>query len=647
MVEIATMEGARRRDRRATGTLPERLRSALTVRGWVRRAEPRVRFGQPMLPGIGMLGIADRPEAAGLIARADELRHGRVTHLGAALSLGDRGDWFPRGASPEWQRALHALDELVAAGIAAATTPAPDERRAWYELAIGLVHDWRRRVPAGHAIAWSVPPLARRVRNLLLLQALFAPELRKDNDVRRDLLADLYEQAGALASKIPTQAADPWLIAASNALYLAGRFFDGMEARGWIDLGTTTLWAQLRAQVREDGGHESRSPVWQAFILAEYLTTLGVLRADNDDVPMWGRKRVKGMADCLARLTHPDGTLTAFDVTGVDGIWPVPELLAAAAVLLHEPAFAVAPELPGVWPLLVVGESGRRTYAGFTRTAPVTQARALRRTGFYVLAGEAGDAMIVDGAVRPCADGVAAFGYELAVGGLPLVTGSPVGLERPGPIAAHVRSTRARNVLAPQAARTADLGSVETRYTVREGVQYFCGSVRDFAGLGPEVLYRRRIFCVPGRFWLVADQLLGPGGFIGESLVHLHPETMVRADCAGRPVITVGRSDACTMTVLVAGTRSLGLAGGVDQPEPQGWYAHDDDAWRPAPVLVVRTGGALPLLTGYALVPRSGVAGELTLEGDTFELRASLRLGDFVHELTAVQDEVGLVVRPV
>ena len=643
MVELATMEGARRRERRATATLPERLRSALTARGWVRRPEPRVRFGQLVLPGVSALGVDDRGAAAPFVAGAEELRAGRFTHLGATLGLGDRTDWFPRSASPAWQRALHALDELVAVGLVAASARVPDERRAWYEVATSLVRDWTRRVPAGHAIAWSVPPLARRVRNLLLLQAFFAPELRKDAAMRRDLLATLYDQAGVLATSVTNHPADPWLIAAANALFLAGRFFDGMEARRWAELGTTTLWAQLREQVREDGGHESRSPVWQGFVLAEYLLTLAVLRADNDDVPMWGRKRVKGMADCLARLAHPDGTLSAFDATAVDGVWPVRELLAVAAVVLHEPAFAVAPALPGMWPLLVVGEAGRRTYAGFSRAAPVTHARALRRTGFFVLAGEAGDAMIVDGAVRPCGDGVAAFGYELAVGGLPLVVGSPVGAERPGPIATHARSMRARNVLVGTGARTADVASVETRYTVRDGVQFFCGTIRDFAGLGPEVRYRRRMFCVPGRFWLVADDLLGPGGFVGESLVHLHPDAIVRADCAGRPVVLVQRSPDAAMTVLVAGVRSLGLAGGVADPEPQGWYALDDEAWRPAPVIVVRTAGALPLLTGYALVPRSaGVAGELSLQGDAFELRASVRIDDRLYELTAVQDEVTL-----
>jgi hypothetical protein len=65
-------------------------------------------------------------------------------------------------------------------------------------------------------------------------------------------------------------------------------------------------------------------------------------------------------------------------------------------------------------------------------------------------------------------------------------------------------------------------------------------------------------------------------------------------------------------------------------------------------VIAIRTAGALPLLTGYVLVPRSaGMAGELELRSDAFELRATVRLGDVVHELTAVQDEVSLVVRPV
>ena len=646
-MELATTESARRKERRAAVTLPERLRSALTARGWVRRPEPRVRFGHPVLPGIALVGAAERPAAARFLARAEALRTGRLTHLGATVTFDGRIDWFPRGASLGWQRALHGLDELVALGIAAATAPSADERRGWYELATEVSRDWTRRVPAGHPLAWSVPALARRVRNLLVVQALFAPELRKDAETRRTLLGQLFDQAGALAVALPEYAPDAWLIAAGNALFLAGRFFDGMEARGWVELGTTTLWAQLREQVREDGGHTSRSPVWQGFVLGEYLVALAALRADNDDVPMWGRKRVKGMADCLARLAHPDGTLPAFDPIAVDDVWTVPELLATAAVVLHEPGFALAAELPGVWPHVVVGESGRRTYAGFAHTRPVSEARALRRTGFYVLAGEAGDTMVVDGAARRHGDGWAAFGYELSIGGVPIVAGSPVDIDAAGPLAAYARSPRAQSVLVPATPSQAEMTNVEGRFTVRDGVQYFLGSVDGFAGLGPDVRYRRRMFCVPGRFWLVTDELLGQGTFSGESLVHLHPEVTVRAGCdGGRPAVTLVRGERATATLFPAGVKSLAIAGGIEAP-PLGWHAAGNGDWRPAPVVVIRTAGTLPLLTGYALVPRTGVVrGDLRLQADAFELKASVRLDDIVYELTAVQDEVGLVTRP-
>jgi len=121
------------------------------------------------------------------------------------------------------------------------------------------------------------------------------------------------------------------------------------------------------------------------------------------------------------------------------------------------------------------------------------------------------------------------------------------------------------------------------------------------------VKYRRRLFSVPGRFWLVTDEVVGEGSFTGESYVHLHPDTVVRADCHGRPVVVAGREPNVSVTVLVAGVKSLALAGGVDHPEPQGWYSADGGAWRPAPVVVIRVSGALPLLTGYALVPRSAL----------------------------------------
>lgn len=647
MVELASIEGARR-DKSGATTLPGRLRSALTARGWVRRPEPRVRFGQPVFPGVASLGPAQRDAAAAFVAEAAAVRKGTVTHLGRSVRFGKQVDWFPRGTSPAWQQALNAHDELLAIAVAGATAADPAERRAWYDLAKGLVRDWMRQVPAGHPVAWTVPPLARRLRNHLLMSALFATELRGDVETRRELLVSLYDQAGALVAATAKHAPGPWLVAAGQALLLAGRFFDGMEARSWIEAATVLLWGRLRDQGRDDGAQESRSPGWQAFVLAEYLGVLAILRADNDDIPVWGRKHVKGMTDALARIVQPGGLLPEFGPTPVDGTWPVAELLATAAVVLHDPAFAQAPELPGIWPLLLLGESGRRTYAGFTRSGEIVpEARAVRRTGYYVLAGGPGDMMVLDGGAHPCSDGSAVFGYELAVGGLPLVVGSRVTLEEDGAVPGHARTRRARNVLVPARLSGEPEGEIEGRFTVREGVQYFLGTAKGFAGLGADIQYRRRVFCLPGRFWFVCDEITGRGTFAGETLVHFHPDVTVRAACAGKPVVTIARSGASAVSVLVTGVRSVGLVGGATKPDTQGWYATAPGVWAPAPAVVLRVNGSLPLTIAYALVPgEEGATGEIAVESDAFELRAGVRLGATVYEITAVQDEVGLLVRP-
>src|SRR5205809_119681 len=122
---------------------------------------------------------------------------------------------------------------------------------------------WRRRsrsssgpMPCAggpRGVAWAPRALARRIPNLLCRHAFFAAELRADPAQRRAVLESLQAQAAALAGAVAGQPADHRLIAAGRALFMAGRFFDGMEARGWPEAGAAILWAPLRRQVDEDG----------------------------------------------------------------------------------------------------------------------------------------------------------------------------------------------------------------------------------------------------------------------------------------------------------------------------------------------------------------------------------------------------------
>src|SRR5437867_1779551 len=318
-------------------------------------------------------------------------------------------------------------------------------------------------------------------------------------------------------------------------------------------------------------------------MLADYLEVLAFLRAANDDAPPWARKSVKSMADFLARLLHPDGELPLFHNAALGVARPARELLATAAALFHEPALASAGELPGVWPLLVLGEAGRRAYANLPRRREAAEPRALRRTGFYVLPGDPGDVMLLDGGTPPPGGDPNLFGYELSVGGMRLVVDAGVGGEEPGPWGDYFRSRRAHNTVAVDAVddrRSPEVSDV--RWIMRDGLLYFAGTHDGFAHRTPALKHRRRVFCLPGRFWVIADELIGAGGVEAESFIHLHPDVRLAAVCRGRPVFTAGRSPTAQV-----------------QTVPAGWPDHEPPAggWRGADL----TGRALLL----AHLPRS------------------------------------------
>jgi hypothetical protein len=630
--------------------IPGRLRSLFSVDRWNRRPEPRVRYGTRLLPGLASLAQLSPEELAPVLARAEAVRARRFTHLGRTLEFRDRIDWQPADASAQWAVALNALDEFVALGIAGFLAPTGETKREWYEHGASLVGEWIATMPKT-GIGWGCPALARRIPNLIYGYVLFSAELRDDAERRRVLVDSLYEQAAALAAVIAAGGTDPSRMLAGRALYLAGRFFDGIEARGWLEKSTNLLWTQLREQVHEDGGHHARNVSVHAEMLASYLEVLAVHKAANDDVPIWARKRIKGMADYLARLLHPDQEPVLLQ-GGALCTTPTPrELLAVAAVLLHEPGLALPGELTGVWPSLLLGDSARRVHAHLERRSRTVEPRGLRRSGFYVLPGDMGDVMIVDGGT-PTPDGAGgALGYELSVGGLRLVVGSGSALEAPSQLAAHLRSAQAHNVISVDGAGQVANGRLpvvsDVQWTVQDRVVAFTGTQDGFAHLAANLRleHRRRVLCLPGRFWIVCDELLGSGEHTVESFVHFHPETIIEGSCSDRFAFRAARSLASTVQIVTAGAHEARVARGVDGTDPLGWYRPGLGAPVSAPVLTFAAAGRLPLIVGYAFVPRCETPASLRLEHDAFRLVAELRAGNEEYRLSVVQGEVELTRR--
>ncbi len=631
--------------------IPGRLRSLFSVDRWNKRPQPRVRYGQRLLPGLASLAKLSPEELAPVMARAEAVRARRFTHLGRTLEFPERVDWQPADASEQWSIALNALEEFVALGVACYVAPTGEAKREWYEHGASLVGAWMANVPK-NGLGWGGAALVRRIPNLIYGYVLFAAEMRDDVERRRVFIESVYQQATTLATALAAGGVDRDRILAGRALFLAGRFFDGIEARGWLETGTNLLWSQLRDQVHEDGGHHARNTSVHGEALASYLEVLAILRAANDDVPIWARKRIKGMADYLARLMHPDQEPVLLQGACLGGGPSPRELLAVAAILLHEPGLALPGELMGLWPALVLGGSARRVHAQLERRSRTVEARGLRRSGFYVLPGEPGDVMVVDGGV-PTPDGAGgAFGYELSVGGQRLIVGSGSPIEAPAHLAAHLRSTQAHNVISVDGAGQVANGRLpvvsDVQWAVQDGVVAFTGAHDGFARLANNLRlqHRRRVLCLPGRFWIVCDELLGSGEHVVESFVHFHPDTTIEGSCHDRLAFHAGRSFGSRVQVVAARAQEARVVRGVDGAEPLGWYRAQSGDAVAAPVLALAAAGRLPLLIGYAIVPRSEEPVSLRLEHDAFRLVAGLRAGGEDFRLTVVQGEVELRRRP-
>jgi Heparinase II/III-like protein len=324
---------------------------------------------------------------------------------------------------------------------------------------------------------------------------------------------------------------------------------------------------------------------------------------------------------------------------------PCDQLMAVAAVVLEEPAFALERDLPGIWPIAILGKRSRRVYQALVRSPQGgATPRALRRTGFYVLPGDDGDVMILD-AAGSSSGRTGSFPFECSVGGRLLVVGPGAGGDDGHPLASWARSPQARNVLVDRRVFTPAPGrgnsEPEVYWTMRDGLLCFAGTDQRAADLR----HRRHVFCLPGRFWIVCDEMLGSGTWEGDSLLHLHPDARLRATCAGRPSFVAERSDRASIQIVLATGGEVRVQTGLEGIRPQGWYAPRPGEFVAAPMLSLAVAGTLPLAAGYALLPRSTEPATLVLDSDAFQLRAVLRQGDQEFVVTAADHEVELVRR--
>jgi uncharacterized heparinase superfamily protein len=224
-------------------------------------------------------------------------------------------DWNDPQADALWLYNLHYFDDLCAVGAEA--------RREWHQA---LIARWIAENPIGHGVGWDPYPLSLRIVNWIkwalsgggVNPGRGAPERDPlGRGFSAPAIQSLAIQARYLASRVEWHLLGNHVLANAKALVFAGCFFEGAEAKDWLNDGLAILRAQLAEQVLPDGGHFERSPMYHAIVLEDLLDLINLSLCFRDALPA---DRVQSLRGAAARMlgwasvmTHPDGGIAFFN----------------------------------------------------------------------------------------------------------------------------------------------------------------------------------------------------------------------------------------------------------------------------------------------------------------------------------------------
>ncbi len=239
-------------------------------------------------------------------------------------------DWNHPSWEKLWLYNLHYFDDLNAEGAEGRT----EQHRA-------LIVRWLAENPPAVGIGWEPYPISMRLVN-------WVKWALAGNALAPTWVRSLAVQVRYLSRRLEYHLLGNHLLANAKALVFAGLFFQGEEARRWVEKGLAVLDRELKEQILSDGGHFELSPMYHSLILEDLLDLLNLLRTypDAGVDPAWEARLcglIELMREWLAVMCHPDGEIALFNDAAFDIACP-PAELDAYAMRLGLPVCALAPD---------------------------------------------------------------------------------------------------------------------------------------------------------------------------------------------------------------------------------------------------------------------------------------------------------------
>ncbi len=208
-------------------------------------------------------------------------------------------DWRDPRRTKLWLYNLHYFDDLNAQSATA--------RTAWHRA---LISRWVTENPPGFGNAWEPYPTSIRIVN-------WVKWALAGNRLEPEWVQSLAVQTRWLRRRLEWHLLGNHLFANAKALIFAGLFFDGDEAREWLQLGLRILHKEIPEQILADGGHFELSPMYHAIILEDLLDLVNAGGAWPGGLPGKMVEEWFPVASHMMRwlegLSHPDGDVAFFN----------------------------------------------------------------------------------------------------------------------------------------------------------------------------------------------------------------------------------------------------------------------------------------------------------------------------------------------
>jgi uncharacterized heparinase superfamily protein len=204
--------------------------------------------------------------------------------------------WDDPNKAKLWRYNQHYFDDLNAQDAA--------NRIDWHH---SLFANWISTNPPCKGTGWEPYPTSLRIVNWIKWAML-------GNSLSQDAEYSLALQARWLFKRLEYHLLGNHLFSNAKALIFAGLFYDGHEAKNWLERGLAILKREVPEQILPDGGQFELSPMYHILAVEDMLDLVNIAeRYGFNGIAVEWRNRIPAMLLWLKGMTHPDGNIAFFN----------------------------------------------------------------------------------------------------------------------------------------------------------------------------------------------------------------------------------------------------------------------------------------------------------------------------------------------